>query len=88
MSERKYLDPAYSLIKAAAENGSLGRGIDAVAEIVGRNRTNVYRWMIPTERGGTGGLIPTAARRKLHEHARQHRGPAWLQSFFGEAIAA
>ncbi len=89
MATRKYLDPAYSLIvRFVGQSGKLGDGIDAVAAIVGRDRTNVYRWMIPTEKGGTGGFIPAPAQRKLSEYARKNRGSEWLREFFGGARAA
>jgi hypothetical protein len=26
-----------------------------------RNKSSVYRWLLPREKGGTGGLIPTSA---------------------------
>ncbi len=89
MSKPKYLDPAYSIVKAfAGQDGKLGHGIDAVAAIAKRNRANVYRWMIPTERGGTGGFIPAPAQRALSEYARENRGPKWLREFLGGARAA
>ncbi len=90
MTTRQYLDPAYSLIKRfSGPDGKLGQGIDAVAAIVGRDRTNVYRWMIPTEKGGTGGFIPGPAQRRLSEYAQKSRGaPEWLKEFFGGASRA
>ncbi len=75
-------------MRFAGQNGKLSDGIDAVAGIVGRNRTNVYRWMIPVERGGTGGFIPAIPQRKLSEYARKNRGAEWLRDFFGGAKAA
>ncbi len=89
-TQRKYLDPAHSLIrKFSGPDGKLGHGIDAVAAIVGRDRTNVYRWMIPTEKGGTGGFIPGPAQRRLSEYAQKSRGAHdWLKEFFGGAKAA
>lgn len=88
MGKPKYLDPAYSLVRAfAGPDGKIGQGIDTVAAIVGRNRANVYRWMIPTERGGTGGFIPGPAQRKLCEYGRKNHIVA-LKTFFGGARAA
>jgi len=72
MADRKYLDPAYSLIMAYAPSGKLSEGIDAVAAIVGRDRSNVYRWMVPPEKGGTGGFVPAMAQRELYEHGRKN----------------
>ncbi len=71
MADRKYLDPAYSLIMSYSPSGKLSEGIDAVAAIVGRDRSNVYRWMIAPEKGGTGGFVPALAQRKLHENGRK-----------------
>ena len=90
MARHKYLDPAYSLIMAfAGPDGKLASGIDAVASIVGRDRTNVYRWMIAADRGGTDGIIPSPAQRRLREYAtRNARAPRVLKDFFGGARAA
>lgn len=46
-----HLNPAKSIIT------KLG-GAPAVAEITGKHPSRVYRWMMPKEAGGTGGLIP------------------------------
>ena len=84
MAKRTYLDPAHTLImRFAGQNGKLGDGIDAVAAIVKRDRTSVYRWMLPIEKRGTGGFIPAQAQRELSK-----RGPEWLREFFGGAKAA
>lgn len=89
MANRTYLDPAYSLIlKFGGPNGKLAHGIDAVAAIVGRDRTSVYRWMLPEEKGGTGGFVPAQAQRRLAEYSKKSRAPSWLKDFFGGARAA
>lgn len=86
----KYLDPAYSLImKFAGPSGRLSKGIDNVAAVAGVDRTRVYRWMRPREKGGTGGLIPTKQQMKLLEHAQGAQLPVGPSDFFGsEARAA
>lgn len=76
MANHKYLDPAYSAIrKFGGPEGKLSVGIDAVAEITGADRTRVYRWMRPREKGGTGGLIPSQQQQKLVEHVRKTHMP-------------
>lgn len=59
----KHLDPARTII------AFLG-GVDVVSRATGKHITNVYRWMYPRERGGTGGTISHDDARKLIEHAR------------------
>lgn len=71
-SRRKHLDPARTVIQRFCGNGKLAQGIDRVAEIVGRDRSSVYRWMLPVEDGGTGGFIPAQAQLRLAEYARRH----------------
>ena len=58
MSSHKYLDPAYSILLAFGD-GKLSRGIDVLAEICSRDRASVYRWMLPKERNGRGGFLPS-----------------------------
>lgn len=48
---------------AAALSGVLGRRVSP---------STVYRWTYPVEKGGTGGVIPTAKRRVLSQAARLH----------------
>lgn len=50
-SAENQLEPARSVIS------KLG-GVDTVALATGAHRTRVFRWMYPSSRGGTGGLIP------------------------------
>lgn len=89
MAARKYLDPAHSIIMTfAGPEGALIGAIEAVAEIVGRDPSNVYRWMVETDKGGTGGFIPTAARRRLAAYAKCGHSPKGLKSFFRGAEAA
>ena len=65
MSDREHLDPAKTII------ARLG-GIKIVAEITGRDKSRVSRWMYPVERGGTGGLIPQREAVKLLQYAENH----------------
>ena len=89
MADHKYLDPAYSVIrKYSGPDGRLSAGIDAVAAITGADRTRVYRWMRPREKGGTGGLIPSQQQKKLFEHVKENGGPLKPRDFFGGARAA
>lgn len=87
MANRKYLDPAYSLILKFAPEGRLKSGIDRVAAITGRDPTRVFRWMLPKSRGGTGGEIPHEPRKKLYAYAQRKRLPVEPGDFF-EARAA
>lgn len=47
-----HLQPAARVIEICG-------GIEATAKLVGRNRSVVNRWLLPKERGGTGGLVPS-----------------------------
>ena len=51
MTQRFHLDPA------AAAIAILG-GTGIVSKITGIDRSQVWRWMQPRNKGGTGGLIP------------------------------
>jgi hypothetical protein len=61
-----HLDPAKTVIER------LG-GVDNVAEITGKHRTRVFRWMYPEERGGTGGLVPQREIPGLLQYARDNK---------------
>lgn len=88
MSDRKYLEPAYSLIlKFGGPEGKLSRGIEAVAQITGADPTRVYRWMRSREAGGTGGMIPNRHVEKLLAHARKKRLSVEPGDFFGARAA-
>jgi hypothetical protein len=89
MPDRKYLDPAHSIIlRFAGPDGRLSRGIDAVAAITGADRTRVYRWMRPKEAGGTGGTVPHRQANKLLEFAKRERVPVQAEDFFAKRSAA
>ena len=57
------MEPAKSIIS------QLG-GVQAVASVVGKHPSNVYRWMYDVNREGTGGIIPAKDQVRLLEHAR------------------
>ena len=46
-------------------------GIEATAEVIGRHRSVVNRWVLPKERGGTGGAVPGKHFAALLSAARQ-----------------
>jgi transposase len=84
----KYLEPAHTVIRKFAVNGKLSSGIDLISEITGSDRTSVYRWMRPKEKGGTGGLVPTKQQPKLLEYAKENRLALATADFFGVAHEA
>jgi len=73
-----HLEPARSIIER------LG-GVEVVAAATGRNRTRVYRWMYPIERGGTGGVIPQREIPTLLELARERQVDLSHSDFFQPA---
>lgn len=56
------MDPAKSILDRI--------GYEAAAAITGKHISRVYRWTYPTDRGGTGGVIPHSDALKLLKHAR------------------
>lgn len=48
-------------------------GREAVAELLGVNIVQVYRWTYPKERKGTGGTIPSRHFKKLLTEAKKRR---------------
>ncbi len=42
----------------------------ALAEVLGRKAATVYRWTYPSDKGGTGGVIPGPAWTAIQEHAK------------------
>lgn len=63
-------------------------GPQAVAEMLGLNVASVHKWKYPTEKGGTGGLIPTSRAQELLELARRRGIDLSRQDFFEIASAA
>jgi hypothetical protein len=72
MSKQTHLDPARRVIVAFGD-GSLTKGVDAIAAITGRSRSRIYRWTYPESRGGTGGIIPIPQARRLLAEARRRK---------------
>jgi len=83
-----YLEPAYSLIcKFGGPERSFSAGVKAVAEIAQVDPSRVYRWAMSKDRGGRGGLVPTARQQRLFEYAKRKRLPVEPGDFFGVAAA-
>lgn len=47
------------------------KGAKAVAELLNLDVSSVHKWKYPTERGGTGGLVPANRQQELLEKARR-----------------
>lgn len=47
-------------------------GHSALAAAIGIDRTTVYKWTYPIAKGGTDGIIPGPALRKIMAAARAH----------------
>ncbi len=76
-----HLEPARTII------GKLG-GPEKVARITGRHVSRVYRWMYPTDRGGTGGIIPHGEARKMLAFAEDEGLPLAPSDFFQSPSSA
>lgn len=63
-------------------------GHRAVAEMVGAHVSRVHRWTYPKERGGTGGLIPSAQQAPLLAAARARGIPLEPADFFADQAGA
>lgn len=48
---RNMMEPAKTIIEICG-------GVEAVAEMTGRDKSRVHRWAYPKEKGGSNGLIP------------------------------
>jgi hypothetical protein len=73
MSEN-HLDPAKSIIAKI--------GVGKVSELTRKDISRVYRWMYPKNRGGTGGLIPTADVPVLLAYAKDNDIELTADEFF------
>jgi hypothetical protein len=62
MQKIEHCEPAASLIK------KLG-GLSVVAQITGKSVTQVQRWRLPKEKGGTGGAVPRWHAQKIFDAA-------------------
>jgi len=58
MKNVTYQEPAASVVARCD-------GINATAKLVERDRSVVNKWLLPRERGGTGGVIPAHHALKL-----------------------
>jgi hypothetical protein len=69
-------EPAKSIIRHFG-------GVSAVASIVGKHPSRVYRWTYPlTVREGTGGLVPSKDQVLLLEYARLNGVDFLPEDFF------
>jgi putative alpha-1,2-mannosidase len=57
-------------------------GAPKVAEIVGTERTAVYKWTYPRERGGSDGLIPSKYHAILLRAAKERKLKLKPEDFF------
>lgn len=57
-------------------------GHRAVADILEKNVSSVYRWTYPKSNGGTDGLIPIDDAQKLLEHCREAGKDLCPEDFF------
>ena len=46
-------------------------GIKLIADLVDRNKTSVWRWTQPKEKGGTNGRVPTSILKEILEEAER-----------------
>lgn len=70
------MEPASTIIEICG-------GFRAVAEMTGRNVSNIHRWTYPKMKGGTGGRIPTEMQDKLLAEANRRGLPLGPHHFFG-----
>ena len=60
-------------------------GIARTAELVGKHRSTVNRWLLPKESGGTGGIVPAQHQQKLLAEAKRAGIELSPADFFEEA---
>lgn len=75
-----HMEPAKSILDVI--------GYETAATVTGKHISRVYRWTYPTDRGGTGGVIPHADALKLLAHARSSGLTLSEADFLREPIAA
>ena len=73
------LDPAFSIIR------KLG-GAASLASDLGLNRSAVYFWSYPRDRGGTNGEIPLSNWEKLLQIARRKKVKMKLADLYGKSL--
>ncbi len=77
------MDESVSLTPAARVIEKCG-GIEATAEMVGRDRSVVNRWRLPKEKGGTGGIVPAHHQVTLLSEAPKHGIKLTSSDFFDD----
>lgn len=70
------------MLEPAATVISICGGVDATAALVERDPSRVRRWGYPTERGGTGGFIPSQLQQRLLDAAGKKGLPLEPKHFF------
>lgn len=63
-------------------------GIERTAHLVGRHRSVVNRWLLPPEKGGTGGKVPGKHQDILLEKALTEGIDLRPDDFFNQTAAA
>jgi hypothetical protein len=81
MANRNWLDPAGSVIAALGGTG-------VVSRITGVDRTQVWRWTQPREKGGTDGLIPPDHQSALLTYAEENDKPVTAEMIIRGASSA
>lgn len=75
------LDPAWSV--ACACGAPNGEGAKVLAQLAEVDRTTVYSWFRPVEKGGTGGLIPAGRQKRILLQARSRSIPLTADLIIG-----
>lgn len=57
-------------------------GVPRTAEVTGKTVSTVYKWRWPSEKGGTGGLIPIDAQQAIIAAARRGENCVTPDDFF------
>lgn len=66
MKQINTLNPAFDIVYKIG-------GVKIVADLLGINTQQVYKWFKPKSKGGTGGSIPPKHHIKLLEHCKENR---------------
>ena len=81
MRRMSRIDPTRHLAPARIVVQKIG-SVQLTAQAAGVDESRVRRWMMPREKGGTGGLVPTRNQQRLLEWAKQHNRPLRPADFF------
>lgn len=76
--KEQHLDPARTII------AFLG-GVHRVREITGSHISNIYRWMMPRDKRGTGGKVPYETADQLLDYAKENGVDLRGDDFFDAA---